>query len=35
MLWPKLLALAVVILLVGGLMYLGGQIPPNDRGGDG
>jgi hypothetical protein len=31
MLWPKLLALAVVILLVGGLMYLGGKIPPNDN----
>jgi hypothetical protein len=35
MLWPKLLALLVVVLLVGGLMYLGGKIPPNDRSGDG
>jgi len=35
MLWPKLLALIVVVLLVGGLFYLGNKIPPNDRGGDG
>ena len=35
MLWPKLLALIVVLVLVGGLMYLGGKIPPNEGGGDG
>ena len=29
-LWPKLLALFVVVILVGGLLYLGGKIPPND-----
>jgi hypothetical protein len=35
MLWPKLIALTRRLLLVGGLLYLGGKIPPNDRGGDG
>jgi hypothetical protein len=35
MLWPKILALIVVVVLVGGLMYLGSKIPPNDRGSDG
>jgi hypothetical protein len=35
MIWPKLLALVVVVLLVGGLMYLGGKIPPNDSNGGG
>ncbi len=35
MLWPKILALFAVVVLVGGLMYLGSKIPPNDRGSDG
>ena len=30
MLWPKLLALFAVLILVGGLLYLGSKIPPND-----
>ena len=33
--WPKLLALGLVVLFVGALAWLGGRIPPNDSGPDG
>jgi len=32
MLWPKILALVIVVVLAGGLAYLGGKIPPNNSG---
>lgn len=34
MLWPKLLAVLVVLVLFGGLLYLGSRIPPNDSSGN-
>lgn len=34
MLWPKILGILIVLALVGGLLYLGGRIPPNDSSGD-
>jgi hypothetical protein len=34
MIWPKILALVVVLALLGGLIYLGGKIPPNNSSGD-
>lgn len=33
--WPRIVALLVVVLFVGGLIYLGSRIPPNEGGGDG
>jgi hypothetical protein len=35
MLWTKILAILFVLGLVGGLLYLGSRIPPNDSGSDG
>ncbi len=35
MLWTKILAVIVVLALLGGLLYLGSRIPPNDSGSDG
>jgi hypothetical protein len=35
MLWAKILGVVIVLALLGGLLYLGGRIPPNDSGSDG
>ena len=35
MLWPKILGVLIVLALLGGLLYLGSRIPPNDSGSDG
>jgi hypothetical protein len=35
MLLTKILAIALVVALVGGLLYLGSKIPPNNSSGDG
>ena len=33
--WVKLIAIVAVLALLGGLIYLGVKIPPNDSGSDG
>ena len=35
MILSKILAIARVVALVGGLLYLGGRIPPSGNSGDG
>ncbi len=35
MLWAKILGVVIALALFGGLLYLGGRIPPNDSGSDG
>ncbi len=35
MLWAKILGVVLVFARLGGLIYLGARIPPNDSGSDG